>query len=196
MGTKLDKRAIVNRLRGFYFINRRMPSYTEMTHLLGYASKGSVRYAVNKLVDEGLLAKDDSGNLLPHKIGGAYPLLGSVQAGFPTPAEEELQDTISFDQYLVDNPTATYLIKVTGDSMIEVGIMPGDMIVVERTENARNGDIVVASVDGNQDWTLKIFDKKGPSVRLLPANSKYTPIIPRENLSIGGVVKGVVRRYA
>jgi len=192
-GSKIDFKTMVYRIRGFYFVNRRMPTYSELTKLLGYSSKGAVRYAINKLIDEGYLEKDGKGNLLPNKISDGYPLLGSIQAGFPSPAEEQLLDTVSFDNYLVGRPEATYLVSVSGDSMIEAGILPGDMVIVERNSSASDGDIVVAQVDG--DWTLKFLEKKSGRVRLLPANAKYKPIEPTRELNIGGIVKGVVRKY-
>jgi repressor LexA len=120
-------------------------------------------------------------------------LLGYIQAGFPSPAEEETVDLISLDEYLISNPQATYLVKVDGDSMIDAGIMPGDLVLVQKNIAPRHGDIVVASVDN--EWTLKYLERHGGSVTLRAANSKYPPIRPRQDLAIAGVVIANVRKY-
>jgi repressor LexA len=123
----------------------------------------------------------------------ALPLLGLVEAGFPSPAEEELFDTMSFDEYLIDNRDASYILKVKGDSMIDAGIQEGDMVVVERTNDAKPGQIVIAEIDGQ--WTMKYLRKRGTAYYLEPANRKYRPIVPTEGLKIAAVVKAVVRKY-
>lgn len=84
------------------------------------------------------------------------------------------------------------MLKVTGDSMIEAGIMPGDYVLVDRAITAKNGDVVIAQVDGQ--WTMKYLNKKGKEITLIPANSKYTPIKPKNELKIAGVVKAVIRK--
>jgi len=121
------------------------------------------------------------------------PLAGDVCAGFPSPAEEELRDVISFDEYLVNRPENSFLLSVTGDSMSGAGIMDKDLVIVERGREPKNGDIILAEVDGN--WTMKYFCKKGKAVTLEAANPKYPTIIPKEELRIAGVITAVVRKY-
>jgi repressor LexA len=123
----------------------------------------------------------------------AYKVLGLVEAGFPSPAEEELRDTLSLDEFLISNPDASFLLKVSGDSMIGAGILPGDLVIVDRGQTAKSGDIVIAEVDG--EWTMKFFKKSGDAVYLVPANPKYKPIRPQHELRITGVVTAVVRKY-
>ena len=118
---------------------------------------------------------------------------GEVCAGFPSPAEEELRDNISFDEYLVAHPETSFLLSVTGDSMTGAGIMEKDLVIVERGRQPKNGDIILAEVDGN--WTMKYFRKKGSRITLEAANPKYPPIVPREELRIAGVVTALVRKY-
>jgi len=120
------------------------------------------------------------------------PLLGFIEAGFPSPAEEELIDNISFDEYLIGNKEATYILRVKGDSMIDAGICPGDMVIVERTSDAKVGEIVIARIDGN--WTMKYLRKRGGQYYLAPANKKYKPIVPTEELEIHSVLTAVVRK--
>jgi len=119
--------------------------------------------------------------------------LGSVEAGFPSPAEEELLDTMSLDEYLVENRESTYLVRVSGDSMKDAGILPGDLVLVERGRQPKNGDIVIAQID--EDWTMKFYEKSGAKVRLVPANAKYKPIEPKMELVVAGIVTAVVRKY-
>ena len=85
------------------------------------------------------------------------------------------------------------MLKVTGDSMIDAGIHPGDMVLVEKGRAPRNNDIVVAAVDG--EWTMKYFVRDAKGVRLEPANREYAAIRPRHSLEIGGIVRSVIRKY-
>jgi SOS regulatory protein LexA len=180
-------------IAAFFRENRRMPTYAEMTDLLGVRSKSVVHFWVKKLLTEGLLEKDSHGFLKPSRSSLSLPVVGSVAAGFPSPAEEELRDIISFDEYLVTRPESSFLLKVIGDSMTGEGIMEGDLVIVERGRDPKNGDIVVAEVDG--EWTLKYFRKEGENVILEAANPKYQPIRAKSELRLGGVVTAVIRKY-
>ena len=180
-------------LRRFYRSNKRLPTYSEMCRVFGYSSKNAAFRLAKKLLDEGYVEKDAAGRLLPRSDRLGIPLVGYVQAGFPSPAEEELIDTLSLDDYLIDKPEASFLLKVSGDSMIEAGIHPGDIVLVEKGITPKPHDIVVAQVD--EEWTIKYFMKDNASVRLDPANPKYRFIRPKRSLVIGGVVKAVIRRY-
>lgn len=120
-------------------------------------------------------------------------MLGTIQAGFPSPAEEELADTMTLDEFLVERPESTYLLRVIGESMIEAGIHPGDIVLVEKGRTPKMNDIVVARVD--DEWTLKYFVHDKTGVSLVPANRKYKPIRPRNRLEVAGIVRAVVRKY-
>lgn len=170
-----------------------MPSYSELARLLGLRSKNAVFRLVERLRRLRLIDKDATGRLIPLDLGGTLRLLGTVEAGFPSPAEEELLDRVSLDRWLVTNPAATFLLRVTGDSMSGAGILPGDMVLVDRALTPKNGSIVIAEVDGV--WTMKYFQKKGGRVTLVAANPNYPPITPRRELKIGGVVIAVIRKY-
>lgn len=181
------------KLRDFYRTHNRMPSYGEIATLLKFKSKNAVTYHVDNWLKAGLIAKDERGKLLPGKAMQSLRVLGSVQAGFPSPAEEENLDAISLDKWLITNREASFMLEVSGDSMIDAGIHAGDMVILERGRLPKTGDVVVAEVD--HDWTIKYYEKKGASIRLMPANSKYAPIIPQEELIITGVVTAVIRKY-
>jgi len=101
---------------------------------------------------------------------------------------------MSLDEYIVGkNKKSHYVLTVSGDSMIDASIAEGDLVIVEKTENAKIGDIVVACVDG--DWTLKYLKKEKSGYFLEPANKNFQNIYPESQLTIGGVVKGVIRKY-
>lgn len=182
-----------NKLLSFYKKRRRMPSYGELTALLGYKSKGATQYAVQKLLDEGVISKDKKGKLIPRNLMGAVSLLGTIEAGFPSPAEEELVDTMSLDDFLIKNKEATFMLKVKGDSMIDAGIMEGDMVLVERGKTPKLGQIVIAEVDG--EYTMKYYRKDKGKVYLQAANKKYKDIYPENKLIIEAVVQAVIRKY-
>ena len=181
------------KVKHFYWENHRMPSYGELVNLLGFKSKGSAQYVVDTWVKHGIIGRDSTGRLSPGKLFYPIRLLGTVQAGFPTSAEEENLDTISLDDWLIKNKEASFMLKVSGDSMIEAGINPDDRVILERGKQPKTGDIVVAEVD--HEWTLKYFTKTGNQVVLKPANKNYPNIVAKEELKVAGVVTAVVRKY-
>jgi repressor LexA len=194
MPRSIDIPEKISQLRAFYRQEGRAPSYSEMAGLFGYRTKSAVYKPVNRLIDLNYLTRSASGRIgFTAKITAGIAVLGSVQAGFPSPAEEELVDTLSLDEFLVARPEATYLLTVSGDSMIEAGIHPGDLVLVEKGGVPKENQIVIAQVDG--EWTMKYFGKDKTGVYLDPANSTYTRIRPERSLTIGGIVKAVVRKY-
>ena len=182
-----------NKIVSFYRNNKRLPSYRETMKLLGFKSTNAVHRLVNKLVDAGILYRDSMGKLAPSKIFGEVQVLGLVKAGFPSPAEEELQDTMSLDDYLIEKKESTYMLTVDGDSMIDACIAKGDTVLVERTNKVKDGDIVIAEVDG--EFTMKYFKQSGNKIWLEPANKKYKPIYPTSELKVTAKVIGLVRKY-
>jgi repressor LexA len=186
-------RSRIRDIAAFYHQHGRMPSFSEIGIIFGLNSKSSVHKVVGKLESIGVISKDKKGRLIPGSIKSPVKVLGIVEAGFPSPAEEELADTISFDTLLVKNKDATFLLKVSGDSMSGAGILPGDMVIVDKGETPKSGDIVIAEVDGA--WTMKYLRRRGESVTLLPANPNYQPIKPKNELKIAGVVTAIVRKY-
>jgi repressor LexA len=116
-----------------------------------------------------------------------------VKAGFPADAPDVLETTINLNNFLIQKKDSTYILEVDGDSMIEAHIADGDMVIAERTEFARDGQIVIAEVDG--EFTMKYFRKQGTRVWLQPANKDFQNIYPENDLKIKAVVKGVIRKY-
>lgn len=188
---QLQKR--ITAVRDFYARMKRLPSYSEMLELFNLRSKQAVARVVEKMLHVGVVEKDSSGRLVPGSSFRGVRLLGDVAAGWPSPAEEELADVMSLEEYLVDNKEATFLLRVSGDSMVGAGIQPGDFVLVDRSREATTNDIVIAQVDG--EYTMKRFTRRGRGVVLIAENPNYSPITADETLSIEGVVVGVVRKY-
>ena len=180
------------KLRDFFNDKKRLPTYTEMLELFSFKSRNAVAYLVNKFISDGLIEKDSKGKLIPKNIF-RIKLLGEVEAGFPSPAEEELRDTITLDDYMIQKKESTYLLEVKGFSMKDAGINPRDLVLVEKGRQPAENDIVIAQVDG--DWTMKRLRKKNGKAYLVAENPKYPTIHPKEELVIGGVVIGVIRKY-
>src|SRR5262245_26826741 len=180
-------------IRAFYRRHHRMPNDSELSAIVGFRSTQATSQLMTQFLEQGWLEKDAAGTLLPGSRFHAVPVLGTVTAGFPSPAEEELTDTMSLDEFLITNKEATYILKVDGESMIEAGILPGDLLLVERGVEPRDGDIVVAQVD--REWTIKYFRKRGRAVFLEAANKDFKPIHPQEELKIAAVVRAVIRKY-
>lgn len=182
-----------NKIRAFYRKRRRMPTFSEIADMCGFKSRNSVTKLVRRLAAEGFVRKDVKGFLLPGAMDGNVKVLGVVAAGWPSPAEEELLDTMTLDEFLIENRDATYMLKVEGASMKDAGIMDGDTVLVERTTQYKAGDIVVADVDG--EWTIKYLRTGRLGFFLEPANKDYSPIYPTSRLNVAAVVKAVIRKY-
>lgn len=196
VGNQVSEDRLKGRIRqiaAFYHERGRMPSFSEIADMVGFRSKNAVYKLVDKLEKLRLLERDERGRLIALSIAAPVKLLGTVEAGFPSPAEEELADNLSLDDLLIQNPAATFLLKVSGDSMSGAGILPGDMVLVDKSGQAKSGDIVIAEVDG--EWTMKFLRRRGENVMLVPANPRYRPIRPKKELKIAGVVTAVVRKY-
>lgn len=171
-----------------------MPGYSEMCDLFGFASKNAVARVVDKLVDAGIVRKDERGKLTPITLDDEIPLLGSIEAGFPSPAEEQVLDRVTVNELLLGSSKQQYFLRVKGLSMVDAGIYEGDLLLVERCDSARTGDIVVACIDG--EWTVKYLREKRGRKYLEAANESYPDLWPERELCIGGVVRSVIRTFS
>ena len=123
------------------------------------------------------------------------PLMaGTVQAGFPSPAEHYVERELDLNDYLAANRDAVYYVRVKGESMTGANIFPGDILCVDRSVDFFDGAIIVASIDG--DFTVKYLRKNGRTSFLEPANAKFKPIYftPGQDVRFWGVVTGIVRK--
>lgn len=118
-----------------------------------------------------------------------------VSAGFPSPADDFIDKNLDLNEFLIKHPVATYLLKVSGNSMIDAGINSGDILIVDRSLEPTDNKIVVAIIDG--EFTLKRFRKIDNKIYLYPENSKYTPIEIKEGMDcqIWGVVTFVIHQF-
>jgi len=136
--------------------------------------------------------KTDSNNVVRLEI----PLFSStVAAGYPSPAEDHVEDTLDLNEYMVQRPDHTFMLRVEGESMKNAGIMPGDILVVDRSLKATHKKIVIAAIDG--ELTVKRLYHRGGLVKLLPENPAYPEIEldSETDLVIWGVVIGSFRRF-
>lgn len=117
-----------------------------------------------------------------------------VKAGFPSPAEDYSEERISLTQYLNGNPTATFYVRVDGDSMEDFNLFDGDLLVIDRSLEVHSGDIILANIDN--EFTVKKLEISDDQVRLVAGNKKYKPIQISSNLEllVWGVVRGLARR--
>lgn len=128
------------------------------------------------------------------KSGWPLSLVGIVQAGFPAPGDELAAQQLSIDDLLISNPAATYLMRVTGLSMKNIGIFEGDLIVVDRSKTAKNGDIVVVFIE--QGFSLKRLRRDASGLQLVAEHERMPPIrvSSGDDFTVWGVVTGVVRQ--
>jgi len=138
-----------------------------------------------------------SGNPIPFEARGRLriPLVAAkVQAGFPSPADDHMERSLDLNEHLVANPASTFFVRVQGDSMRDAGIFGGDILVVDRSVEPKDRQIVVAMLDG--DFTVKRLRKRGDKVFLEAENNAYPPIEVTENqeLVIWGAVAYVIHR--
>ncbi len=181
------------KLKTFWDIHKRMPSFSEVAKLMGYKSKNAASKLIDKLEIDGFVMQDSKGKIIPGNSFAGLRMLGLVEAGFPSPAEEDNSDVISLDDFMIENRNSSFMLRVKGDSMIDVGIHSGDLVIADRGKEPRIGDIVVAELDG--EWTMKYLRQNKGRKYLEAANSDYPDMCPEGELKIGAVVVGVMRKY-
>lgn len=170
------------------------PSVREIGEAVGLRSTSSVQYNLNVLEDAGYIKRDANLKRTIRICGSAenvshIPLLGTVTAGVPILATQQIEDYIAISGIKGSN---LFALNVKGDSMVNAGIFDGDIVVVEQTPVADNGDIVVALI--GEEATVKRFYREKGHFRLQPENDKYEPIIVDE-CAILGKVKTLIRSY-
>ena len=176
------------------------PTLAEIAAACGLATRASARKHVLALAQAGLIevaagqARGIRPTGLPPRLGlMRVPVLGRVAAGAPIGADAGLADTLTMDGRLFST-APDYLLRVQGDSMIEDGILDGDLVGVKRTPEAHDGQVVVARLDG--ELTIKRLSRAAGQLRLLPRNPAYAPIVVRagQDFAVEGVFCGLVRQ--
>ena len=173
--------------------NRALASYEKIKKELGYKSKNSIKQYVEALKKENFILNiDDNLYINPDKFG-AKLVSSYVKAGFASIMDDKIEKRISMDDILNINSPSTYVFKVSGDSMCEVGILDGDYVIIKKTPNANINDIVLAIVDN--EFTLKTYKRDNLGAYLKPENSSYPIIRPINSLTIFGVAVGITRKF-
>jgi len=181
------------------------PSFEEMKVAMGLKSKSGIQRLIDGLVERGFIEKKNNKkraiNILEAPTTKqnndliSLPLLGSIAAGNPIEAIENINDNIKIPRNLVSKNKKNYVLKVDGDSMINKGIVDGDKAIIEYCDDAENGDIVVALINENE-VTLKKLKKDKDKIYLIPANDNYkTKSFNSNEIKIQGKLKGIIRSY-
>lgn len=202
------QKQILAQIQGFYEQEGYFPSTRELNQLLGLKSSNTVFSHLKSLIKKGYLKKNAKGKILsvtekPHlfsKVGQLiqsaiaipyYP--GGVPAGFQAPAEDAGREMLTVDQYLIRSPSNTFALKVKGHSMEKAGIMPDDLLLVEKRSDAKPGQIIVAHLPSG--FTVKrLIEEKGQQYLKAESHQEYQ-IKLEEGTEIWGIVIGTVRRY-
>lgn len=177
------------------------PSVREIGLAVGLKSSSTVHHYLNRLEDKGYIRRNpakpraieilDGSNDVFEKEMVTVPLVGRITAGIPILAQEVIEDVFPLPYDLVQSED-TFMLSVTGESMIDAGILDGDMLIVRKQNYADNGDIVVALL--GDEATVKTFYKEAAYIRLQPENENMEPIIS-DNVEILGKVTGLIRQY-
>ena len=195
MGRPNKDMVYLGRMRDLFAQHRALPSYAELSRVLGFRAKNASFKLCARLAADGYVESGQSGRLLPGRRFFELPQVDErIPAGTGEPGEFAggVEPQV-LDHLLIDVPSKTVLIQVRGDSMSDAGVLDGDTAIVERTENARHGDFVVARFDGQ--YTLKELQFERNRPMLVPHNRHFATIKPQAELSIVGIVRGIVRRY-
>lgn len=194
---------ILTYIKGYMVSHGYPPTVREIGKDLGVSSPATIHTHLSKLVEKGCIKKDGSKNramellveneFIPKNENIIdVPLLGKVTAGNPIEAIENPGEFFSLPAYLVPSDKEVFTLTVNGDSMINAGILDGDIVIVEKKNVARNGEIVVAMTDENE-VTLKTYYKENGHFRLQPENDSMNPII-LDNVTVLGKAIGLYRK--
>ncbi|MDH5612651.1 MAG: transcriptional repressor LexA [Gammaproteobacteria bacterium] len=195
-----NQRTVLNFIERYTMLHGVSPKLQEIAEGIGISSRGVAHRYVQALVDAGFISIDKGKHrgirLLrenPHRAENSLPLLGKIAAGKPIEAIPG-EDEINLVDFFGRN---NFAIRVQGDSMIDIGILDGDIAIIEFRETANDGDIVVALID-EQEATLKRFKRSGQGrfIELLPENAEMKPMVyGAHRVRIQGVLVGQLRRY-
>ena len=203
-GLTKKQKQVLEFIKQFYAENKYPPSIRQICSAINLSSPATVHVHINHLVDKGYIKRSKEGNrvlelLVPNEFEDHgedvvnVPLLGKVTAGSPIEAIEVPNEVFSLPSYLIPKKKEVFTLKVDGESMINKGIFDDDIVIVERTNTARNGEMVVA-MNENNEVTLKTFYKEDGHFRLQPENDYMEPII-LDTVTILGKAIGLYRKF-
>ncbi len=203
-GLTKKQKEVLDFIKRFHAENKYPPSIRQICSAIDLSSPATVHVHVNHLVEKGFIKRSKEGNramelLVPNEYEDNgrdvvnVPLLGKVTAGNPIEAIEIPNELFSLPSYLIPKKKEVFTLRVDGESMINKGIMSDDIVIVERTREAKNGEMVVAMNDNNE-VTLKTFYKEKGHIRLQPENDTMEPII-LDDVTILGKAIGLYRKF-
>ena len=209
MRTKTDgltkkQKDVLDYIKKFHAENKYPPSIRQICGAINLSSPATVHVHINHLVDKGYIERSDSGNkalelLVPNEYEDkgedvvSVPLLGRISCGNPIEAIEMPNDLFSLPSYLIPKKKEVFTLMTEGESMINAGILSGDIVILERCNEAKNGEIIAAMTD-DYEVTLKRFYKEDGHIRLQPENDYMEPIILK-NVTILGRAIGLYRKF-
>lgn len=184
------------------------PKLSEMAKATGHRSNSTMHSIVRSLVEKGYIQKVEGNTrvlkILDQKIANAalgnqpsmeLPLMGYIAAGKPLEPHTDPNASFQVSASMITGKRTAYVLQVKGRSMIDDGIMDGDYVVIEKVQEAVNGDIVVAIVDDHHATLKRFYKEEGGRVVLKPANTEMEPIYP-SSLTIQGKVVGLIRKFS
>lgn len=169
-----------------------LPSYEQIKNDLKFKSKNSIKQYIEALKNKNIIISKCNNLYINCDLFGAKLASCSIKAGFASVMDDKIEKRISIDKLLEINSPSTFIFKVSGDSMTDIGILDGDYVTIRKTPEAKIGDIVLAVIDN--EFTLKTYKKDSAGYYLKPENRAYPILRPRFSLSIFGVATGVTRR--
>ena len=192
------KQNFVNFIQNFTYTNNRPPTFLEIMNGLKIKSLGTIHWYVTELEKEGVIKRTRGHqgkralSILEHNLRITLPLLGVVQAGYPLEVFENVENIEVPQRFIDDN---NFVLRVQGDSMIDDHIQENDYIIIKKTTNVNNGDLVIAYI--NDEATLKRYCKKKNKIELHPSNLNFDiiQISLEDNFRIGGKVLSIMRNY-
>jgi len=198
------QKEVLDYIKMFYAKNKYPPSVRETAQALDVSSPATIHVHIQKLIEKGYLRRSNTSNhQLQILVDNEYeekdnkvtnvPLLGKVTAGTPIEAIEMPDEYFALPTYLIPQKKEVFTLRVDGDSMINAGIFTNDIVIVERCNTAKNGDMVVAMNDENE-VTLKTFYKEKDYIRLQPENDFMNPIILKDVTILGKAI-GLYRKF-
>ena len=195
--SRVNQQKILDYIKSEIDLKGYPPSVREICHAVGLKSTSTVHAHLNHLEEQGLIRRDSTKPRAlevldgSHQRGRSVPLVGRVTAGMPILAVENIEDYIVLPQNVLGQDEI-FCLRVQGESMIEAGILDGDIVVLRRQDYADNGDIVVAMVE--DEATLKRIFYEDGHVRLQPENATMAPIIV-ENAQVLGKLVALFRQF-
>ncbi len=175
------------------YSNRALASYEVLKNEFNFKSKNSIKQYIEVLVKKNFITIIDNKFYINKNFLGAPLCSTAIKAGFASFIEDRIEKRVSFDEIMNLNSPSAFIFKVSGDSMMDIGIFEGDYVVVKKQPEAKINDIVLAELDG--EYTLKTYKKDNLGYYLKAENDNYPIFRPKQSLKIFGVATGILRKF-